>query len=96
MLLEANSQSCPDARTRDGMRAVHYAAFYGHLECVKLMIEKGGVDVNQVGAKRMTALHMAVSRGHYDLVEYLLSKGSKIIAKDKFKRSAVIHATANG
>lgn len=60
------------------------------------MIEKGGVEVDSPGPKRMTPLHIATSRGHFEIVEYLLSKGAKVIVKDKFKRSAVIHATANG
>lgn len=78
------------------MRAIHYAAFYGHLSCVKLMIETGGVPIDSPGAKRMTALHIAASRGHYDLVKYLLEKDAKINLKDKFKRSPIILATANG
>lgn len=78
------------------MRAIHFAAHYGHLECVKLLIEKGGVVADSPGPKRITPLHIAASRGHYELVEYLLSKGSKVTVKDALKRSPVIHATANG
>ncbi|EAS02069.2 WGR domain protein (macronuclear) [Tetrahymena thermophila SB210] len=96
ILLDANGKSNPDTRTREGYRAIHYAAHYGHLDCIKLMIEKGGVEVDSPGPKRMTPLHIATSRGHFEIVEYLLSKGAKVIVKDKFKRSAVIHATANG
>lgn len=94
--MQANGKSNPDSRTREGFRAIHYAAHYGHMECVKLLLEKGGIEVDSLGPKRMTSLHIASSRGHYELVEYLLSKGSKVTVKDKFKRSAVIHATANG
>lgn len=61
------------------MRAIHYAAFYGHLDCVKLLVEKGEVQIDSPGAKKMTALHMAAARGHFQLVEYLLSKGSKVM-----------------
>lgn len=75
--MEANSKSNPDARTRFGMRAIHYAAYNGHLDCIKLLIKKGGVDIDSPGARRMTALHMAASRGYYEIVEYLLEKGSK-------------------
>ncbi|KAL4491479.1 hypothetical protein ABPG72_008135 [Tetrahymena utriculariae] len=96
ILLDANGKSNPDSRTREGYRAIHYAAHYGHLDCIKLMIEKGGIEVDSPGPKRMTPLHIATSRGHFEIVEYLLSKGAKVIVKDKFKRSAVIHATANG
>lgn len=60
------------------------------------MLEKGGVQIDSPGAKRMTPLHMAAARGYQDLVEYLLEKGSKQTLKDKFKKSAIIHATANG
>lgn len=96
ILLDGNGKSNPDSRTRDGFRAIHYAAHYGHLDCVKLMVEKGGIDADSPGPKRMTPLHIAASRGYFELVEYLLSKGAKVTVKDKFKRSAVIHATANG
>lgn len=96
ILLACTGKSNPDARTREGMRAIHYAAFYGHLGCVKLMIEQGEVSIDSPGAKRMTALNIAASRGHYEIVKYLIEKGAKINLKDKFKRSPVILATANG
>lgn len=96
ILLEANSKSNPEAKDKNGMRAIHFAAMNGHIDCVKLMIEKGGVNVNSAGERRLTPLLFAVSCGHQELVEFLLDNKAKQTVKDKFKKSAVIHATANG
>ena len=88
--------SNPDARSRDGMRAIHFAAYYGHLECIKLLVNVAKIDKDTPGAKRMTPLQMASARGYFDIVEYLLSIKANVMTKDKFRRTSVILATANG
>jgi hypothetical protein len=48
------------------MRALHFAAYNGHLECIKLLVNIGKVDINKsFGAKKMSAVHFAASMGHF-------------------------------
>jgi len=39
-----------DAVNEDGFTPLHYAAENGHLEIVKILVEKGAVDKNQFGS----------------------------------------------
>jgi ankyrin repeat protein len=85
-------------KNREGNSALHLAAQNGHLECVKLLVEKGA-NINLPGKNRATPLILASGLGHFPVVEYLLEEvtpPAKILLKDKFKRSALIMAVRNG
>lgn len=61
------------------------AARFGHLECLKKIIEKKQFYVNAVdprNGKNYTALHWAARNGYYDCVELLLMYGADVFAKD--------------
>lgn len=51
---------------------LHLACSQGHLECVKLLINVGGVNINEVAGVRGTPLHTAVRSGKVQIVSYLL------------------------
>lgn len=71
-MLKGPNKSNVDAKTRDGWRALHFAAVGGHLHCIKVLLEEGGVNVNTPGPSRMTAVALAAAYGHQDVVEYLV------------------------
>lgn len=56
--------------------ALQMAADKGHLEVVKLLVEKGAEIDYRHPVNKMTALHLAAYSGHDDVVKYLLSKGA--------------------
>lgn len=56
--------------------ALQMAADKGHLEVVKLLVEKGAEVDYAHPVNKMTALHLAAYSGHDDVVKYLLSKGA--------------------
>ncbi|HYD33507.1 MAG TPA: ankyrin repeat domain-containing protein [Methylophilaceae bacterium] len=56
--------------------ALQMAADKGHLEIVKLLVEKGAELDYAHPVNKMTALHMAAYSGHDEVVKYLLSKGA--------------------
>jgi cytohesin len=58
----------------------HAAASHGHLEIVRLLLERG-VDVN-AQCEGGTALHAAVCTGENNIVEALLAAGANIEAKE--------------
>jgi ankyrin repeat protein len=47
------------------------ASYYGHLQMVELLVEKGA-DVNATGGSYGSALQAAAARGHAEVVKYLL------------------------
>jgi ankyrin repeat protein len=56
------------------------AAWNGHLEIVKLLLEHGA-DVNAKMEGLGTALHLAASNGHLEIVKLLLENGADVNAK---------------
>ena len=61
----------------DGYFPLGLAAFFGHLEIVRLLLTQGA-DVNLAAqnSARVTALHGAVTRGAADIVRVLLERGA--------------------
>lgn len=52
------------------------AAAAGHLEIVRLLVEKGSADVNQATNTQSTPLRGACYDGHLEIVKYLLEHGA--------------------
>ena len=72
-LLDA-STSVPKGKDSDGWYPLHYAAKYGRLEVVKLLLPHCNphVEVAKGRYQRSTALHLACANGRRDVVETLL------------------------
>jgi hypothetical protein len=58
--------------------AFHVAAFVGKLECVKVFVEVGHVDINAKDVNDMTPLTHALIGGHEEVVEWLLKHGANV------------------
>lgn len=66
-----------NARSDSGSTALHAAAYYGHLEATKFLIENGA-DVNAVrSSDGETPLHKAASTGKLKVAELLLQAGAR-------------------
>eukprot|EP00604_Paraphysomonas_vestita_P002492 CAMPEP_0174818562 /NCGR_PEP_ID=MMETSP1107-20130205/1294_1 /TAXON_ID=36770 /ORGANISM="Paraphysomonas vestita, Strain GFlagA" /LENGTH=158 /DNA_ID=CAMNT_0016030583 /DNA_START=257 /DNA_END=733 /DNA_ORIENTATION=+ len=61
--------------TGNGNTPLHIAAQNGHLDLVKLLVEKGG-DVNLTNKKNNTPLHMSLSYDYIEVSEFLLANGA--------------------
>lgn len=59
---------------------MHYAASNGNLDCLKLLVERGG-DVNKGDISCCTPLHLAARNGHLLCVEFLCRNGANVQAK---------------
>ncbi len=86
----------------DGMDAALTAAWYGHTNIYKKLIEKG-VDGNHENNLQETALMIVASKGHRDLADFILNRpvsdgGLRCDAEKKnyFGDSALSMALRNG
>jgi len=74
-----------------GSTPLHTAAFSGHFEIVKFLIENGA-DVNAVNDEfGETPIFNAVAKGHIDIVKYLIEKGARLDIINKKAKSSVLH-----
>uniref|UniRef100_A0A8C5QPL4 CASK interacting protein 1 n=1 Tax=Leptobrachium leishanense TaxID=445787 RepID=A0A8C5QPL4_9ANUR len=73
LLLEA--QAAVDIKDNKGMRPLHYAAWQGKKEPMKLLL-KSGSSVNIQSDEGQIPLHQAAQHGHYDVSEMLLQHQS--------------------
>lgn len=60
----------------------HFAAFNGHLECLKVLKESEDVDFSAETDDKRTFMHLAAFRGHKGVVEYLMTLGLDFEKKD--------------
>jgi ankyrin repeat protein len=77
-LLEQGVRGTANKADGDDMSLVplHAAAFQGHLECVKILMEEGKVDPNTKDELGGSPLMRACAGDHPDIAEYLLAAGA--------------------
>ncbi|CAF0827236.1 unnamed protein product [Rotaria sp. Silwood1] len=63
---------------RRGLRPLHYAVFENDFECVRLLIEDYGADVNILDEAGYSPLHLAAKYGFIDIMHILIDHGSLI------------------
>ncbi|KAL6042082.1 glutaminase [Balamuthia mandrillaris] len=89
-LLEQTSIS-PDSADYDGRTALHLASEEGHLEVVKLLIEKGA-NINAYDRWGSTPLRGAIAHMRNDVAQYLRDKGATVQRLAKLKKQQSEHA----
>jgi uncharacterized protein len=105
-LLDAGAD--PRITTEQGMNALIMAAGGGTdiqrarspeeramaIDTVKLLVERGGIDITAIGQYGWTALHAASYQGLNDVIEYLVSKGADVNEMDSFGQTPLSIALA--
>ncbi len=92
VLLDGGARA--DARGREGRNALFYAAGWGGVECVRLLLEASPpARVDARSDDGWTAAMMAASRGEYDALRALIAAGANINAKNRWGETALLLAT---
>lgn len=73
VLLDDPKLSFDTKEKSSGNTPIILACKHGHMDCAKLLIEKGGVDVNGKGFKGMTSLHHAARNDHQGITLLLVN-----------------------
>ena len=66
----------------DRIRPLHEAAWYGHIECMQLLLKKRA-KMNAKDSLGRTPLSLAAEIGREQVVRLLLKKGAKVDARAK-------------
>ena len=85
-----------DKEENEEFAPLHSAAFEGHLECVKILVENGNLDVDAKDDLGTTPLLNAARQGHISIVQWLLEQGADATFKSKSKVSIQQAAAMSG
>lgn len=73
-----------------GLSPIHLAADLGHPQCLKIMLEVKGINVNaRTREKELTALHLAAEGGYVDCIEILLDRKADANARNHRGQTAL-------
>lgn len=83
VLLEMGIRLVAAADKHQSLVPLHVASFQGHLECAKLLVEKGGVNVHARDDLGGTSLMRAAWGGRVEVVEWLLSEEADVAVRQE-------------
>jgi uncharacterized protein len=88
------------AWSEDGFTPLHFAAFFGHPEAAKLLVERGADldarSTNEQFALDAAPLHSASAAGQLEVCRVLLDAGADVNAVQHGGYTALLDAAANG
>jgi ankyrin repeat protein len=67
-----------DVNVQDGARPLHWAAGYGHVDAICVLVEVGA-EVEASDADGRTPLHCAAQKGHVAVVKMLVEAGQRCV-----------------
>ncbi|KAL2078266.1 hypothetical protein ACEWY4_025951 [Coilia grayii] len=84
-----------DHRNLGGWTPLMYAAYIGHDNIARLLLENG-VSVNAPTSRGLTPLMLAASCGNESIANFLLQRGAELERKDARGWTALMHSTSTG
>jgi ankyrin repeat protein len=88
-LLKQDPQAVDSVDSAQGYTPLHYAAWHGRTEAVRLLLESGA-SVSAGEGKTETPLHLAFMKWHPEAARLLLEAGADPASRDGMYRPAVI------
>jgi ankyrin repeat protein len=81
----------------DGATALHFAAFFGQVECARLLLEHGADPAGHAnGFGGVAPLHSALASRSYEVARLLLEKGAPVDAVQEGGWTALMAAALHG
>ncbi|KAH0419847.1 hypothetical protein CcaCcLH18_14269 [Colletotrichum camelliae] len=84
-----------DIRAENGSTALAFASRNGHMEMVRLLLEKGA-DMNAVDNEGQTPMYVASYYGHLDVLQHLIKRGADKDIPNKDSWTPLYTASRNG
>lgn len=84
-----------EARNRVGETPIHQAAKYGEIDCLRLLVERGG-DVNAADDEGATPLHFAAAFGEIESARLLLNAGASPDEEESTGLTPIVVAMSQG
>ncbi|XP_055958124.1 E3 ubiquitin-protein ligase MIB2 isoform X2 [Patella vulgata] len=86
-----------EVKKRDGFNALHIATVNNHVNCARILIQKGRADVNckRDDESLLTPLHLACLEGYFETVELLVERGADVNIPDR-ARNTPLHLALQG
>jgi len=81
-----------DMRDHRGLTPLNCAAIKGDLKMARLLVERGGAQIEEASPKGCTPLLYAARGGYADVVRYLLEKGASPLKQDNAGGTVLHHA----
>jgi len=86
-----------DAHSPDGFTPLALAAFFGHAEAAKWLIERGAnLDLAASNAMKVAPLHAAAAGRHVEIVRLLVEAGTDVNARQQAGFTPLHAAAQNG
>jgi len=83
-----------DQPNDEGRRPLHEAAFFGHLDMVRFLLECGANINAPIHPFGHTALYLAVQQSRYDIVQHLIKSRASLDATDTLMGTGLLHIAA--
>jgi ankyrin repeat protein len=83
-----------DQPNDEGRRPLHEAAFFGHIDMVRFLLECGAEINAPILPFGHTALYLAAQQSHYDVVQCLISSGARLDVADRLMGTSLLHIAA--
>ncbi|CAB9513307.1 ankyrin repeat, family A (RFXANK-like), 2 [Seminavis robusta] len=81
----------------NGITAVMQAAHFGHLKCLELLLQVGGISLMEMANfNQTTALMRAAQEGHIDIIKALLDRGAAVNRRNRVQMTALMLASQRG
>ncbi|XP_012824933.1 ankyrin repeat and SOCS box protein 2 isoform X3 [Xenopus tropicalis] len=77
---------------KEGWLPLHEAAYYGSLECVKLLLKAYPSTIDQRTLQEETALYFSAVKGHIECITYLLQSGAEPDIANKSRETPLYKA----
>ncbi|KAI8047501.1 hypothetical protein BDF21DRAFT_393382 [Thamnidium elegans] len=86
--------NCTDDK-KTGITCLMYASYFGHLQCLDLLLSHPSIKINQQDKKGWTALMWAINSYQTEIVQKLLSRGAKKTLQTRRGRSIYSYPTSD-